>query len=177
MDPQMLPSERKLWFKVPPALGGVKLLSRGSGHSAKQYDLNFITTRHINSALSDKPTVSVAATLTCNVEPKLVFQGQNPVHEGFFLNRAEAVAITTRSPKHNEILFPYMNGRELVEGRGPSRWVIDFGQRGMTDAAFYELAFERVRDRVMNDVLGKAEAEKRATGKESTRWTRPANRS
>jgi len=137
---------------------------------------DFLKTRFINSALSEKPTVSAARVLNCNVEPKLVFQGQNPVHEGFFLNREEADEIIRRSPKHEEILFPYMNGRDLVEDLAPTRWVIDFGQRGMTDAAYYEIAFSRVRDKVMNDVLEKAEAEKRATGRESTRWTRMAEK-
>jgi hypothetical protein len=176
MDPQVLPGERKLWFKVPQAATGDKLLFRKSGLPSKQYDLNFISAPHINSAVSERPTVSVATALTCNVQPKRVFQGQNPVHDGFFLSRDEAAAITASSPAHSEILFPYMNGWELVEDRGPTRWVIDFGQRGLTDAASYGIAFARVRDRVMNDVLEKAEAEKRATGKDSTRWTRMAER-
>ncbi len=46
----------------------------------------------------------------------------------------------------------------------------------MTEAMRYEVAFERVKKLVMPDVLAKAEAEKKATGKESTRWVRMANR-
>jgi len=175
-DSKLLPSERRLWFKAVRARSQGALLPRGSGPAGKRYELDFLKTRFINSALSEKPTVSAARVLSCNVEPKLVFQGQNPVHEGFFLNREEADEITRRSPKHEDILFPYMNGRDLVEDLAPTRWVIDFGQRGMTDAAYYEIAFSRVRDKVMNHVLEKAEAEKRATGKESTRWTRMAEK-
>ena len=46
----------------------------------------------------------------------------------------------------------------------------------MTEAMRYKAAFERVKELVMPDVLAKAEKEKAATGKESTRWTRMANR-
>jgi hypothetical protein len=38
------------------------------------------------------------------------------------------------------------------------------------------IAFSRIRDSVMPDVLAKAEAEKKATGKTTTRWTRMAER-
>ena len=58
----------------------------------------------------------------------------------------------------------------------PTRWIIDFAQREMTEAMHYQAAFERVKKLVMPDVLAKAEKEKKATGKDSTRWTRMANR-
>jgi hypothetical protein len=69
-----------------------------------------------------------------------------------------------------------MIGRDLVEEGHPTRWIIDFAQREMTQAMRYEIAFSRVKKLVMPDVLDKAEAEKVATGKESTRWTRMSNR-
>jgi hypothetical protein len=46
----------------------------------------------------------------------------------------------------------------------------------MTEAMHYKAAFERVKKLVMPDVLAKAEKEKKATGKDKTRWTRMANR-
>jgi hypothetical protein len=64
----------------------------------------------------------------------------------------------------------------LVAAGRPTRWIIDFARREMTEAMRYELAFGRVKKLVMPDVLAKAEAEKKATGKETTRWTRMANR-
>ncbi len=69
-----------------------------------------------------------------------------------------------------------MIGRDLVEDGRPTRWIIDFAQREMTDAMRYKAPFERLKKLVMPDVLAKAEAEKKATGRESTRWTRMANR-
>ena len=73
-------------------------------------------------------------------------------------------------------MFPYMIGRDLVADGRPTRWIIDFAQREMTEAMRYKAAFARVKELVMPDVLAKADKEKIATGKESTRWTRMGNR-
>src|SRR5581483_10671614 len=81
-----------------------------------------------------------------------------------------------KNAKLRDILFPYMIGRDLVEDGKPSRWVIDFAQRKLLAALSYVEPFERVKDRVMPTVLEKAKNEKIATGKDSTRWTRMANR-
>jgi SAM-dependent methyltransferase len=120
--------------------------------------------------------VTEAKKLHANERPKLVFQGQNPVHEGFFLTPQEAAQMIKQDRNHREILFPYMIGRDLVEEGKPTRWIIDLDQLEMTEAMRYGSAFERVKKLVMPDVLAKAKAEKLATGKESTRWTRMANR-
>jgi hypothetical protein len=120
--------------------------------------------------------VTEAKTLNANEKPKLVFQGQNPVHEGFFLTPQEAAQMIKQDRNHREILFPYMIGRDLVEEGKPTRWIIDFDRLEMTEAMRFNAAFERVKKLVMPDVLAKAKAEKAATGKESTRWTRMANR-
>jgi len=130
----------------------------------------------INSMLTTKYDVTTAKLLRANENPKLVFQGQNPVHDGFFLQPEEAAQILKKHPNHADVLFPYLIGEDLVVEGKPTRWIIDFARREMTEAMKYEVAFERVKKLVMPDVLAKAEAEKKATGKESTRWTRMANR-
>jgi SAM-dependent methyltransferase len=128
------------------------------------------------------PTLSVALDVTAarhlraNEEPKLVYQGQNPVQRGFFLEPQEALDMLKQDPRLRDVLYPYMIGDDLVALGKPSRWVIDFAQREMTEAMRYRTAFERVKELVMPEVLAKAEAEKKATGKDSTRWTRMANR-
>jgi hypothetical protein len=130
----------------------------------------------INPMLTTKFDVTTAKPLCANEDPKLVFQGQNPVHDGFFLQPAEAAQILKKHPNHVDVLFPYLIGEDLVVEGKPTRWIIDFARREMTEAMKYEAAFERVKKLVMPDVLAKAEVEKKATGKESTRWTRMANR-
>ena len=130
----------------------------------------------IGPTLSSSTDASEAKALRANQEPKLVFQGQNPVSEGFFLAPEEASELLRKDPLCREVIFPYMIGRDLVADGRPTRCIIDFGQREMTDAMRYKAAFARVKDLVMPGVLAKAEKEIAATGKESTRWTRMANR-
>lgn len=130
----------------------------------------------INSSLSAKTDTSKAVPLKANQTPKRCFQGQNPVNEGFFLTPEEAVTLLGQNPKLREVLFPYMIGRDLVEEYGPTRWIIDFGQRDLIEAMRYPEAFKRVEERVKPVVLEKAEKEKKATGKDATRWTRMTGR-
>jgi hypothetical protein len=161
------------WLKGELA-GKKKLFTQLGDHKNSQWKCE--EAEFIGPALSIKFDVTTARQLVANEKPKLVFQGQNPVPDGFFLEPAEAGQILKEDVNHREILFPYMIGRDLVEDGKPSRWIIDFAQREMTEAMRYKIAFERVKKLVMPEVLAKAEAEKKATGKESTRWTRMANR-
>ena len=130
----------------------------------------------ISSSLSAKIDVAQARTVVANQKPKKCFQGQNPVNDGFFLKPNEAMRLLKEHPECRDVLFPYMIGDDLVGEGGPTRWIIDFGKGEMTEAMHYKAAFEHVKKEVMPDVLAKAESEKKATGKESTRWTRMANR-
>jgi SAM-dependent methyltransferase len=130
----------------------------------------------IGSTLESKTNVTTAKSLKANQEPKRCFQGQNPVNAGFFLEPEEAFAFLKKQPECRDVIFPYIIGDDLIAYGKPTRWIIDFGQREMTEAMHYEAAFERVKKLVMPVVLAKAEKEKKATGKDKTRWTRMANR-
>lgn len=154
---------------------GLKKLFNQIGDSTDD-DWTVVELPVINSALSNSIDVSDAKELSVNQEPKMCFQGQNPVNEGFFLEPIEAHDLLSRFPNHNEVIFPYMIGRDLLEKSKPGRYIIDFAQREMTDALKYKKAFEIAKARVMPSVLEKAEEEKLKTGKESTRWTRMAKR-
>jgi len=105
-----------------------------------------------------------------------VYVGQYPFNEGFWLTPEEATTLLKQHPNHREVLFPYMIGRDLVDSGTPSRWIIDFGQREMTEAMHFKAAFQRVEKVVMPVVLAKGDREKEATGKESTRWSRLSKR-
>lgn len=175
-DPALLPKTRRLWFKIEPSAATRKLWKTQGKIASKEYELSYRDVNLINSALSDEADVSIACVLTCNNQPKRVFTGQNPCHEGFTLSPTEAASLLSKHPDHCDVVFPYMTGRDLVESNGPTRWIIDLGQRDMLAAASYGAAFEILKDRVMPDVLEKADAEKSATGLETTRWTRMAQR-
>jgi SAM-dependent methyltransferase len=155
------PGRKKLYTQLGDA--------KDSGWKCEELDF-------ISSSLSAKLDVAQARTIVANQKPKKCFQGQNPVNDGFFLEPNEAIRLIKEHPECRDVLFPYMIGDDLVGEGGPTRWIIDFGQRDMTESMHYKDAFERVKKEVMPDVLAKAESEKKATGKDSTRWTRMANR-
>jgi hypothetical protein len=172
----LLPKSRKLWFKVPPDASAAKRRKPGTGPAAKEYELDCRACAAISPALSDETDVAPARVLRVNTEPKRVFTGQNPCHDGFKLEPAQAARLLGEHPGHEDVLFPYMTGLDLVTVGQPTRWVIDFGQRDMLQAMAYPSAFDILKERVMPDVLGKAGREKAATGRDSTRWTRMAER-
>jgi SAM-dependent methyltransferase len=154
---------------------GAKRLTTQVGESADDpWKIEEVET--IPATLSSSTDVSAALPLSANQVPKAVYVGQYPFNEGFLLTPDEAAEMMRAELKSREVLFPYMIGRDLVEEDVPTRWSIDFGQNDIFFARGYPLAFERVKERVMPDVLAKAEAEKVATGKETTRWTRVAQR-
>ncbi len=175
-NPALLPKARKLWFKVEPSPAAKRIRKRGTGPASKEYELDYRSCARISASLSDDTDVSAARVLQINAEPKRVFTGQNPCHEGFKFTPTEAAELLRRQPSVREVLFPYMTGLDLVTLGGPSRWIVDFGQRDVLAAAQFTDVFARVKQIVMADVLAKAEKEKAATGKEITRWTRMAER-
>lgn len=131
---------------------------------------------YIGPALSAKVEVRTAVPLHANQTPKSVFVGQYPFNEGFLLSPDEAIYLLRQHPDLRQVIFPYMIGRDLTRLGRPARWIIDFGKRDQFEARVFAVAFERVKERVMPDVLAHAEREKAATGKERTRWTRLAQR-
>ncbi len=176
-NPALLPERRRLWSKIELAAAVKAKRERKKGVIAsKDFELDVRECGFISSTLSDETDVATARVLRVNAEPKRVFTGQNPCHEGFKLTPDEATEMAEKIPGHRDVLFPYMTGLDLVVVVGPTRWIIDFGQRDMLKALEHPAAFERLKQRVMGDVLEKAEKEKAATGKATTRWTRMAER-
>ena len=154
---------------------GRKQLHTQAGNDSKG-DWTVEEVDHIDGSLSSRIDVSSAQVLRVNIEPKMCYQGQIPCHDGFLLAPAEARATISTGAKTKDVIFPYLIGRDIVGDGRPSRWIIDFGQRDMIEAAGYKVCFERVQKLVMPAVLARAEEEKKATGKEKTRWSRMAER-
>jgi SAM-dependent methyltransferase len=150
-DPALLPKTRRLWFKVQ---GSTK---RTKGVRAdKTYELNFHECAQINSALSDQTDVAGARDLRCNLEPPRSFNGQMLGHESFLLTDEQRKKIVARDSKSAEIIFPYLNGEEMLTGGKPDRFVLDFGTRNQLEAAAYVAAFEWVKTHVLPDRERKA---------------------
>jgi SAM-dependent methyltransferase len=126
----------------------------------------------INSALANRVDVSEAKTLTPNRRPKVCFTGQNPANNGFTMQIDDAARMIHASADNKDVVVPYLIGDDIVSDSQPSRWIVDFGTRTLFDAKYYKEPFAWVEQRVMPDVIARADEEKHATGKESTRWTR-----
>lgn len=158
-DEALLPETRRLWFKSEPTAAMKKAWRKAGKNAAKEYELGFRDANFINSALSDSATVGDASILTCNYDPKRVFQGVIPGHAGFVLNDEEKMRITSDGVSA-EVVHPYLTGREIVTGDGiPERHIIGFGQRNILDVQSFPNAFSHVRERVLPDIQKKADEE------------------
>jgi len=153
-DAALLPKSRRLWFKLTPTG------KRAKGQlAAKTYELDCRECAEINSALSDKANVGTAVALASNQEPKRVFQGVTPGHDGFVLNAAEKAELE-KDGESSAVIHPYLTGREIVTGDGtPERFIIGFGRRTILEAQQFGRAFVHLKTKVLPDVQRKAENE------------------
>jgi hypothetical protein len=70
-----------------------------------------------------------------------------------------------RDPKTSEVAFRYLNGDEFLSGRlDAPRFVLDFSQRDVLQAAAFPAAYEWVKTKVLPDRVRKAEEGKSADG-------------
>ncbi|MCE2913570.1 MAG: DNA methyltransferase [Pseudomonadota bacterium] len=166
-DKKLLPGTRRLWFKVNPVTGSKKR-PRGGGSASKQYELDMREVPQINSALSDKTDVSVAAPLACNTKPQRCFTGQMLGHAGFLLTKEQRASIVKGDAKSSKVIFPYLNGDEALSGQGLSRFVLDFEQRDQLAAAGYANAFAWVKANVLPDRMKAADEGKDEAGNQRT---------
>lgn len=121
-------------------------------------ELKSIHPATINSSLSLQTDVTAAQVLQCNKKPKKVFQGQTHGHEGFLLDKAEALKVLKKHPRYTEVLKPYLNGEELVATfmSQPLRFVIDFTHNDVVSASSYKELFQRIEMLVLPDRKEKA---------------------
>ena len=87
----------------------------------------------------------------------VAFHGSYVLGMGFVLDPAEAHALLAADPRNREVVKPYLNGDDLSSRPdcSPSRWVIDFHERSLEEAASYPLPFARVRERVLPERASK----------------------
>jgi hypothetical protein len=165
-DRKLLPKKRRLWFKVPTPAGAKKTRQPGSGPAAKDYELDVKDCAILNSALSCLIDVSAAKVLDCNTDPQRVFQGVTPGHKGFVLDHAQRSWLVGLDRRSRAVIFPYLVGDEILEGRGaPVRFVIDFQQREMFEAKEFAQVFDHVQFVVLPDRRARSEKGKDNAGK------------
>jgi len=158
----LIPSPRRLWSKVDPKLApldqGNPTLSpkvvtagkRGRIRKDKSYELAVRECGHINASLSDSADVASAKILEVCRQPKRCFEGVQPGSNGFRLTTVEADKLR-RSESVAEIMFPYLNGDELLGGEWESapRYLIDFGDRDLLTASKWARTLAIVQAKVL----------------------------
>jgi len=162
-DKKLLPSTRRLWFKVD-LVPGSKKRPRGAGAASKQYELDMRQVPHINSALSDQTDVSTAVALECNTSPQRCFNGQMLGHAAFLLDDVQRAAIVKKDAKSANVIHPYLNGVDALTNVALDRYVLDFENMDQLQAAAFPGAFDWVKTHVLADRMKKAEKGKDKDG-------------
>ena len=153
------------WTKGPVA--GKKQLATQLGNDRDSpWKIEFLD--RIPSSLTADCDVTQAATLKANANSDACNQGQTPGHEGFLLTPEEAYHLTTQGKQNADVLFSYLTGDDLLSSNPPrpSRYIIDFHPRDVTEAASFREPFARVRKFVLPP-RGEAAKEEEARNKEA----------
>jgi hypothetical protein len=101
------------------------------------------------------------------------FQGSNVLGLGFTMSPEEAAALIRRDPRNADVLFPYLNGKELNEhpSQEAGRWIINFFDWPIERAREYPECFEIVERLVRPERSKNADRSRRELW---WRFTRPA---
>ncbi|XXX80128.1 DNA methyltransferase [Sorangium sp. So ce134] len=110
--------------------------------------LDGVPVRHINSHLRAMPERPDPRPLGSSRD--LCFIGCFLRGDGFVLTDGEARALSAGDPSAGEVLRPFLGGEEVNSSpsHSPHRHVIDFGERGLEDAARWPALLSIVRSRV-----------------------------
>lgn len=113
---------------------------------------------NINSSLSLQIDVTEAKILDCNKSPKKVFQGQTHGHEGFLVAKKEGLMMLAKNEVNHAVVKPFLIGRELVanEKSQPERFVIDYTDMDIIEAASFLEPYELIKKSVLPDREAKA---------------------
>jgi len=140
-DPALVPSKRRLWFKLESKAKANR--KKGQGLALKEYEFDVRECAHINLALSDEISVSGAVALATN--GGLSYTGQYPRHGGFWLTKEQAAGMLAKRKKNLDVLFPCIIGNDLLTSGRPSRWIIDFQQMNVLESQQYVDTFDHLK--------------------------------
>ena len=111
-------------------------------------ELNGRTVQSINSSLSIGADLTAAQRLNDNLS--IAFMGDTKGGPFDIPSTLAQQMLDNPNPhgkRNSEVVKPWVNGRDIVD-RGRGMWIIDFDDRGIEDAALYEIPFEYVNERV-----------------------------
>ena len=106
-----------------------------------------IQTPRLNADLTVEADVATASGERLLANGGLAFAGYQLYGAGFILEAEEANALRAAAPRNREVIFRYLNGRDLTS-RPRGVYVIDFGFRSEEEARAYPVLYDIVRSRV-----------------------------
>lgn len=117
--------------------------------------LNQKTVNHISALLDETKSFGDPRKLISN--QNLSFQGSIVLGMGFILEKSEAIALLDMDPKNADVIFPYINGEDLLSrpDQSPSRYVINFGEMSQQQAQKYVSCFKIVKEKVYPERINK----------------------
>ena len=145
------------WIKGP--YHGPKILATQLGsqvHSPWQVEEVSV----ISSSLTSGVSVADAKRLKTNSTVKHYFQGQVTGTKKFYVSKQKADEFL-QQPKNKDVVWPVLGGKQLVTqiAYKADKFVIDFGQRDMLQAASYKEPFEYAKQIIL-PVVKKSAASK-----------------
>jgi type I restriction-modification system DNA methylase subunit len=125
----------------------VSLISIYYGKWLNKFFFNGQAVDGISSYLDTGENIS-PLTLTENSD--IIFQGSIILGDGFVLNEKEVERILAISDIYNEVVFPYINGDDVVNSpsQGPSRHVINFWDYDEEKAKSYKECYNVIEEKV-----------------------------
>jgi hypothetical protein len=101
----------------------------------------------LNADLTTHADVSSVANVPLTANSALSYRGFSLVGRGFVLDHDEAERLLAVDERHQQIVRPYLNGRDL--STRPRRvYTIDFGLRSDAEARLFPVLYDLVRTRV-----------------------------
>lgn len=160
VDPAVVPKQCRLWSPVESEPGAKKRRASGSGSADKVYELTFRKCGRISSSLANTTDVSAARSMSCNTTPQRVFQGVTPGYKGFVLSPDERKAIIKSEAASEDLIRPYLIGREIVSGSGkPRRFLIDADGKDVISLSRYRTINQHLIRNVLPKIKDKLKAE------------------
>jgi hypothetical protein len=106
----------------------VSLVTMFKGIWTKDYVLDRSKVEKITSYLDTSDSELIGEPYTLHENQSKSFIGSYVLGKGFVLTPEEAQTLINKNPKNKDVLFPYLNGKDLNTrpDQSPSRWVINF---------------------------------------------------
>lgn len=82
----------------------------------------------------------------------LAFQGSIVHGKGYVMEPSEAQSMIEADPRNSEVLFPFLNGEDLLSrSMAARRWCVNFYDMNLKSAETYDLPMRRIRDLVFDE--------------------------